>query len=648
MKYLYTLGVLMLCGSAFAQNQRAIDTVQVSATQIPLRLQETGRHITVLTPEVFRDMPSVSIDEILQFIPGVEVQSRGGFGVQANIIMRGSTFTQVLILIDGMRLNDPLTGHFNGYIPVAKEEIERIEVLRGPAAAMYGPDAVGGLINIVTKTFAGTTADGLSGMAEITYGSNAYLGAEASVSQGGERLSWNVSGMTQSSDGELIPGRVVSEEVSLDPYRTFFTLNTVGGSLLYKIRNDIRLKFRTSYDYRDFAARYFYSPIPSDESTETVNQSFSTLHLEQIKDKRRSDIQLSYKYSTDEFVFSPRFPSTNRHQMGFTNFISNHLFDITEKLMVKTGVQVDHRSIISNDRGNHSDWHAGLYTMAMYRPLDGLHLTGSLRGDYDENYGFELLPQMNVSYLPGDGSLVIRGAAGRSIRAADYTERFVSNNLNNLTPGRSLGNPDLLAEVSWSQELGFDLYLIEGLTARITGFSRQSERLIDYVRTPASVIGNVGDLQPDAEYFFARNITDVNTTGVETELSYELRFREKGRLLITGGYTFVNTGNAEDVVSVYISNHARHLATLSTLLRTERFHLGISGLYKARNARMANAINANLEPDYLLWNARAGLQISERFQVSAQVQNVFDIDYQNILGAPMPGRWLIGGLGYRF
>ena len=91
--------------------------------------------------------------------PGVEVQSRGGFGVQGDIVMRGSTFTQVLILVNGMRLNDPLTGHFNSYIPVSMADIERIEILRGAASAMYGPDAVGGVINIISKTFSRKTTD---------------------------------------------------------------------------------------------------------------------------------------------------------------------------------------------------------------------------------------------------------------------------------------------------------------------------------------------------------------------------------------------------------------------------------------------------------------------------------------------------------
>jgi len=122
---------LFICIALTAVSQQLIDTIHVQASNIPLKISETGRNITVITAEQITANPSSSIDELLSTIGGVEVQSRGSFGSQADVLMRGSTYAQVLILLDGMKLNDPLTGHFNGYIPVIPEEIERIEILRG-------------------------------------------------------------------------------------------------------------------------------------------------------------------------------------------------------------------------------------------------------------------------------------------------------------------------------------------------------------------------------------------------------------------------------------------------------------------------------------------------------------------------------------
>ena len=141
--FLSILIIIFLVVSFRSQNSFSLDTLIVQTTRIPLKVNETGRSINILTKEQIQGLPATTFYELLQTISGVEIQSRGGFGVQGDIVMRGSTFSQVLVLIDGMRINDPLTGHFNCYVPVSNMEIERIEILKGAGASMYGPDAVG-------------------------------------------------------------------------------------------------------------------------------------------------------------------------------------------------------------------------------------------------------------------------------------------------------------------------------------------------------------------------------------------------------------------------------------------------------------------------------------------------------------------------
>jgi iron complex outermembrane receptor protein len=123
-----------------------LEEVQIVTGRLGMAESRTGRHVTVIGSGRISSLPINSIDEILRYVPFMEVQSRAPFGAQADFLMRGSTFNQVLVLVDGMRINDPLTGHFNGNIPVPLAEISRIEVYRGPASAIYGPDAVGGVV----------------------------------------------------------------------------------------------------------------------------------------------------------------------------------------------------------------------------------------------------------------------------------------------------------------------------------------------------------------------------------------------------------------------------------------------------------------------------------------------------------------------
>jgi iron complex outermembrane receptor protein len=525
------------------------------------------------------------------------------------------------------------------------EEIARIEVLRGPAAAMYGPDAVGGLINIVTKTFAGNNEPGTDLAAEIGIGSNGQVLSKASVSLNTETFSGNIGIQYNKSKGEEIPQLITSDNTTLDAYRNYFDIRTLGGALSIRLKNNVRLKLRSSYDYRDFSARYFYTSSTFDKSTETTTGSFNVLQLEKIRERSSSDLQLGYKYNTDEFIFSPDFASTNFHKTHLLNLLTNHLWDLSDQLILKIGGQLDRRSILSNDRGDHQDWHGGIYAIGHYKPVENLNITTSLRADYDQNYDFELLPQFNISYLLDD--FVLRGSVGRSIRAADYTERYVSNNLTMLTPGRSLGNPNLLAEGSWSEEIGFDFRITGKWQLKTTGFLRQSSQLIDYVLTNETEIGSIGDLQAGEDYFFAKNITSVKTKGFEIESTFQQRFGIDNSVRLTTGYTHQTTTNEDGIVSVYIANHARDLLTISSMIEFDRFRFSLGGLYKNRNARLAQSINSQLESDYWLWNVKISLDVLENLSLNLQVQNLFNEEYQNILGAPMPHRWFSGTVGWR-
>src|SRR5215210_6378746 len=151
--FITVINILVIASSVYAQ-QVELDPVTITASLNPVSASATGRNILVVKGEQFSKLPVHSIDELLKYLPGIEVQMRGPMGAQSDIVLRGSTFQQVLVIIDGIRINDPNTGHFNSYIPVTPSEIDRIEILKGASSAIYGSEAVGGVIHIITKTFA--------------------------------------------------------------------------------------------------------------------------------------------------------------------------------------------------------------------------------------------------------------------------------------------------------------------------------------------------------------------------------------------------------------------------------------------------------------------------------------------------------------
>ncbi len=629
------------------QAQLEIDTIEISSTQIPLKIQETGRSITVLDSKEILEIPSTSFEEIIQNVPGLEIQSRGGFGVQGDILMRGSTFTQVLVLIDGVKMNDPLTGHFNSYMAVSLGEIERIEIMRGPAAALYGADAVGGVINIITKTFSNQDHENAV-MADFSYSEPAGIQSNGAIHFQKEKFKLGFGFQFNKSDGEFYSERILADSTTLSSYNSFFDIKTFSVSASYKLKDDLNLSFRSAIDGRDFSARYFYTNSTFDKSTETVGQWWNHLAVTKTTGNSSTGVNVAYKRNNDEFVFSPDFPSTNNHTSQYFNVLLHRLQYINDQCKLKGGIQIDQRSIESNDRGDHADFHVGSYIMGAFE-FDRFNTSLSLRGDYDENYEFEFSPQLNLSYK--FNKLVYRASAGKSIRAADYTERYVSNNLVDLTPGRSLGNPSLEAEKSWSVEAGADYFASKSVRLGVTVFSRDSENLIDFVQTNESEIGNIsetGSLQSGADYFFAKNVTSVQTNGLEIFAELSHNFNQRNALSANLSYTLLNTTNEEDLISVYISSHARHLLSGNAIFDIGKWGLSVSMLHKNREGRIASSIDSALEDTYTVWNGKISIQINRNFRAYMQVQNMFDIQYQNILGAPMPGRWLFLGASCNF
>lgn len=647
MRFLMTFISFLMSIPIFCQLTEVVDSVVVSALRIPVTIEKTGRSITIVDRNEIESFNANSIDEILQLVPGVEVQSRGAFGAQADILMRGSTFTQVMILVDGVKINDPLTGHFNGYIPVAKDEIDRIEVLRGASSAVFGPDAVGGVINIITKlNSTSRNEESISG--SIAYGQNSLRDFNLGLSKSSDKLILTAGISSRQSDGQTFQPISLNPDVSLEEYNNYFDITTAGVGVAYKFNPKWQMNVRSSYDIRDFDARYFYTTSTFDKSTEAVTSLLNHLMIKNISDKSSSQIDISHKHGTDEFIFSPDFPSTNNHITKFTNLIATHHRVIGDVSGVKLGLQMDRRSIESNDRGNHEDFHLGLFGSFDYS-FSAWSIIPNLRLDYDSNYDLELLPSLNIAYNLDQATF--RFSTGRTIRAADYTERYVSNNLQNLTPGRSLGNPELVAEKSWSTEIGLDFRASENWTVSTTIFNRSSQDLIDYISTNQQVIGSVseiGTLQAGENYFFASNIADVTTLGFEVASTIRTNWGDKNRLLWNSSISLYNQNSSEDIISVYLANASKLLWTNQVSFYTDKLNFHLTGLYKQRNGRAAETIGSTLSDSYLLVNLSGYFNLSESLQLGLHVYNLGDTEFQNILGAPLPKRWLSGSINWSF
>jgi vitamin B12 transporter len=449
--------------SAFAQQDSAyekeLDPITITATLSPVNSSKTGRNILIIKGDLLNKLPVQSIDELLRYIPGVEVQSRGPMGAQSNITIRGGTFQQVLIILDGIRLNDPLTGHFNSYIPIAPSEIERIEILKGASSAVYGTEAVGGVVHIITKTFASKNAkDGGYGNAQLTFGEFGLTNVQAGGGFHKNKTTGSVGLITNNAKGQQLRGT-----------KGFFNLTTLSASLKQEMGKNWSIAYRFGLDDRNFNAQNFYSPRLSDTATEYVYSTWNHIKTEFRKNKHLVSLDLGSKKTLDQYRFNKTIsPNVNNSVLQQALFIYN--YRINDNTNITGGSQYINRSITSNDRGNHNVETAGFFALLHTKISEAFVLNPGMRADWNERSGWQLLPQINATYRYQE--FLFRAGAGRTGRDADFTERFNNYQRINVPSGSRIGNPELTAETSISYEFGVDYFLGKNFKIGTTLFER--------------------------------------------------------------------------------------------------------------------------------------------------------------------------------
>ena len=640
------LCIFLLVHQQTTAQEISLDPVTVTSSLTEKRASQTGRNIAVIKGEYFQNLPVNSIDELLRYVPGVEIQARGPMGSQSDIVLRGGTFQQVLVILDGLRLNDPNTGHFNSYIPVAASEIDRIEVLKGASSAIYGSDAVGGVIHVITKAFSARlqTEDQPENLHKTT--------VHAAVTGGQYGLvNVNAGAFVQRNKLAVSGGLITNNATGIQQrgIKGYFNNNTASLSLNYAISPNWEAAVRSSYDHRDFAAQNFYTVIKSDTASEIVKTSWNQMRVAYKKNNTNVSFSGGYKSVIDQYEFNPHSIANNSKSqlwqglLTWQQALSRHTSFIS-------GINYQNRKISSNDRGNHAINQLASFVSLSQNIGENFTVSPSVRLDWRENIGTELVPQVNLSYKKGSWQL--RGSAGKTIRDADFTERF--NNYNKaIVTGGNVGNPDLSAEKSFSYEAGADWFLTKSNITQLkisgTFFQRLQNDLIDYVITPYADMPRKDNLSLTGTFGLARNIAKVNTTGLELDVQLVNTFNENQKLILNSGLTWLDSNSGEETSSFYISSHAKFLTNFSAIYQHSAFSFSINGVYKIRAAREASAIEASISRSYFVLNARAEYAFySRKLAVFIQADNAFDTKYSDLLGSRMPGRWLMGGLKFSF
>jgi len=626
--------VISLTQQLYAQDN-SLDPVTVVSNFVPEPASKTGRNVISIKGDRFATLPVHSIDELLRFIPGFEAQMRGPAGAQADFSIRGGTFQQVLVILDGIRLNDPNTGHFSSYIPITPAEIDRIEILKGASSAIYGSEAVGGVIHIITKTFAAKAGEQQKNIyAQATLGADGMVNVNAGAFYQQKKSAWSIGVLSNNADGQQQRG-----------IKGYYHNNTVSGSFKQQVGKYWNVALRTAYDSRDFAAQNFYTTFVSDTAREKVTTFWNQLKIGYRKNKSAFSLMAGYKQADDTYRFNNvGTPNKSRSRLFQALALYDHA--VSDKISYIAGLQYHDKSINSNDRGKHNLAQAAAFVSVNYHITKQFTINPALRTDWIERIGTELVPQLNVSYRPKNWQL--RASAGKTIRDADFTERFNNYNKAFVASGR-IGNPDLDPERSFSYEAGADYFIKSHVKISASFFQRYQTKLIDYVTTPYADMPRKDNLSPTGTYALAKNISKVTTTGIELDVQYTRNFSDKQQLWGNLGFIWLDDASSSGTPSLYISSHAKYILNGNVQYRIHMFRATISGIYKKRTPQTASAIKAEVSAEYFIMNMKAEwLFNKDKAVIFAQADNLFNKTYQDVLGSQMPARWLMGGLRLNF
>lgn len=484
-----------------AQDPFYMDTLDIS---VDSRLAGQVGAVDVITAERLRLLPLRNLEEAIRWSLGVDLQDRSP--AQADLSIRGSSFEQVLVLVDGVRMSDPQTGHFDLDLTVPLERVERIEILRGPASAVYGADALGGVINIVTK-------DG--GEAEQTEGT---VRAE-----GGSFGRWGWGLDATAPTGPWRVGVAASQDVA-DGHRDGADYRILRGSgRLVGPAAGGRLVLDAGYSRRDFGAAEFYAPYNSYEETRTTTATARWARA--LSNGGSIEPRFSYRKRDDDFTLvrdDPEFFRNVHDSREITAELTARL-PLARVGGLALGGEWSRQSLESTNLGEREQDLRAVFGEAQLR-TGPFRFQAGVRYDDRDDVGSFVSPSGSLILEAGRG-ITLRAAGGRAFRAPTWTERFYEDPAN-------VGREDLEVERGWSAEVGGRARTGFGVFSA-TAYRREVQDMIDWARP----LGADPSLPWET-----RNVEEARFDGLEVSVD-EIRL---GELVVRASASWIDLETSEE------------------------------------------------------------------------------------------------------
>jgi vitamin B12 transporter len=624
---------------AIAETVTELEPLVVTASRTAIPAQQAGATMTVVTREQLEQRQVPFVADILREVPGLAVNRSGGVGALTQIRLRGAEADQILVLIDGVEANDPASGSAFDFAHLLTADVERIEILRGPQSALWGSDALAGVINIITRPGHGPL--GFSGALEG--GSFGTVHTQARLAGGGEHYDFSLSGAYVDTDGT----NVAREGDEDDGYENITGFLKGGIKLLENLSLNVIARHTDATTESDPAPFPLFLPVDGDEESD-VEQNYARTQavldlfngswqhvfgiaitdtdnefFPGVETKSAAGQKFRLDYQTTVFVDTPAIADAT-HALTFA-------LDREDEDFTQRGEPSEFFGQIfdpNQDQSFVNVGYVGEYRLGLW---DRLFISGSVRHDDNDVFESATTYRATGAYLfPGWGTR-LHGSYGTGIKNPTFLDRF------GFLPDQFKGNPNLKPEESEGWDIGIEQpFWDDRISLGVTYFEE--------------------DLKDEIDGFFfdpaLGALTAINLEGTSEREGVEVTARVelfKG-FNLTGVYTYVDsTEPDESGRQVREIRRPEHVASVGTNYRflDDRANLNLSIDYnseqKDRDFSTFPATRVTLD-DYTLVNVAGSYVVNKYLTVFARIENLFDDDYEEVLGFRARGIGAFGGV----
>ncbi len=627
---------IFLSSPLLAEDSFELDDLIVTAGLQPMSISDVAASITIITREEIEQRQVKYLSDLLRDVPGFAVSQAGGVGTQTQVRARGAEANQLLVLIDGVRANDPALSDEFPFHYALTANIERIEIIRGPQSATWGSDAMAGVINIIRKK--DTDSHYVSGNVEAGSFSTINAGIDGGYSSGNMRITGGIAYFD--SDGTNI-SRQGNEKDGAEN-------TTANLDLEFDASDSVILRFSgqivdATSEFDDFD--YFVTGLPVDADRETESQqTYLTAEVRYKPDERPFSGSFSINrldsdndnFSDGEWSGSTAAETLELRLRGGWSFSPSHRLNFA---LEQEDVDFSQRGIASffGDPNQDQSYDVNGYALEYVgKPVTDFTWTLSGRlddySDFDDAATWQLAGAYRFS-----GKLRLRGSVGTGSKTPTFTERY------GYYEDFFIGNPDLKPESSQGWEVGIDSNWQENRYGlQLTYFNQDLQDEID---------GFVFD--PETFSFTAKNKdSDSNRQGVEAV--FDARLGDSWT--VGASYTYTDSTEKDaSGQSVREVRRPKHMASLvaNYYFADERGNLNLNLNYSGEQLdNFFSPITFTLDrvaiPSYTVVDLAGSWRINRSLDLTARVSNLFDEEYEEILGFVRPGRGVYAGLRGRF